>query len=410
VRELFPEYYPLTDDQVRECVTAGLIVLDTNVLLDLYRLPTTQREHVLGLLEQVQDRVWVPHQVALEYQRTRESVLREQAGHYDSVVSLFREPDRDRVATRLRAFKIPDAVKDAAAELIDAYVDAVRNAVSGFVEQAEAITREHVVTREQAHVNDPVRARLDSILAGRVGEAPSDRDKRIKTALERNSRGVPPGFKDDHKANEEQRAGDYLVWSELLDHAKEQDLTSPVLFVTSDGKEDWRTRDGGPLPALRREFADHSGALYHQVSLADLLTLANQHLSATVPDDTIERANNIQLNGELRRKTAHFRVEDPEFSARMAQLLRNLAQHNPSSDTFRAIVNQNAKQLFTPEQVAYIAAMRPDFEPFKPEFLDLGELFQPLPSDQPIEYWLDDDKDAEGDDRSERDDSGDRDD
>ena len=80
VRDLFAEYYPLTDAQVEECVVRGTIVLDTNVLLGLYRFSTEERKTLFEFLTKAKDRHWIPYQVALEYQRTRLSVVAQQAG------------------------------------------------------------------------------------------------------------------------------------------------------------------------------------------------------------------------------------------------------------------------------------------------------------------------------------------
>ena len=40
----------------------SILVLDTNILLDLARLPLLSSKHFLSLLESVQDRLWIPRQ------------------------------------------------------------------------------------------------------------------------------------------------------------------------------------------------------------------------------------------------------------------------------------------------------------------------------------------------------------
>jgi PIN like domain len=50
-------------------------VIDTNVLLNLYRYNESTRDDPLEVLQKVGDRLWVPHQVMKEFWRTRVGVL-----------------------------------------------------------------------------------------------------------------------------------------------------------------------------------------------------------------------------------------------------------------------------------------------------------------------------------------------
>jgi hypothetical protein len=51
-------------------------VFDTNVLLNLYRLPDGP-DSTLKVFGQIQERLWIPHQVALEFQTNRITVISE---------------------------------------------------------------------------------------------------------------------------------------------------------------------------------------------------------------------------------------------------------------------------------------------------------------------------------------------
>ncbi len=56
---------------------AGLVVLDTNVLVNLYRFTEQARDDLLGVLKQLDGRLWLPHQVLVEFWRNRDTVLRD---------------------------------------------------------------------------------------------------------------------------------------------------------------------------------------------------------------------------------------------------------------------------------------------------------------------------------------------
>jgi hypothetical protein len=73
----FEGYRTPTDADYRHVLTQGMVVPDTNVLLNLYRYTTQSRADLLAMLSKLDDRLWVPHQVILEFWRTRESVLQD---------------------------------------------------------------------------------------------------------------------------------------------------------------------------------------------------------------------------------------------------------------------------------------------------------------------------------------------
>jgi len=51
--------------------TEGIVVLDTNFILDLYRLSTTARSELMQILRGFGPRLLVPHQIAIEFHRRR---------------------------------------------------------------------------------------------------------------------------------------------------------------------------------------------------------------------------------------------------------------------------------------------------------------------------------------------------
>ena len=75
MRHSFFGYYPPTEDQYEALWKEAIIVPDTNVLLDLYQLPPTAREEMLAVLTELKERLWIPYQVALEFQRQRLNVI-----------------------------------------------------------------------------------------------------------------------------------------------------------------------------------------------------------------------------------------------------------------------------------------------------------------------------------------------
>ena len=68
MRELFRAYYPLSEDERDSAWSEGLIIFDTSALLNLYRYPLAARDRLIAVLDHLKERLWLPHQAALEYQ------------------------------------------------------------------------------------------------------------------------------------------------------------------------------------------------------------------------------------------------------------------------------------------------------------------------------------------------------
>ena len=86
----FEHYFKPDESALAELWDRALIVLDANVLLDLYRLPTVASSDLLSVLDGVSERIWLPHQVAAEFHRGRIGVIaKEVHPGYESGYILF---------------------------------------------------------------------------------------------------------------------------------------------------------------------------------------------------------------------------------------------------------------------------------------------------------------------------------
>ena len=64
-----------SDAKVVQAIKSGTIIPDTNVLLSLYEIATESRNEIIELFERVVARLWMPHQVAIEFSRNRQRVI-----------------------------------------------------------------------------------------------------------------------------------------------------------------------------------------------------------------------------------------------------------------------------------------------------------------------------------------------
>jgi hypothetical protein len=305
MKSLFSGYYAPNQQEFDRLWNEGLIVLDTNVLLDLYRLPATAREELLSAFEVLKDRIWVPYQVALEFQRRRltviggerklvEDVLSEATNRFNEVQARVEGLQIEKRGLGIEATSLIEEFKSVNQKL----VDALNNVHSAQLD----IT-----------VADPIRERLDILLAGKVGMAPESQvalDGLCADGEGRYENKIPPGYQDsvkDKNPNDatflhdeicyQRKYGDLILWRQVINYVKESQFKS-VILVTSDRKEDWWWREKGktmgPRPELVREIRRLGNVdLFWMYSSADFLKNAGSFTKAHVTTQSVDQIDEV---------------------------------------------------------------------------------------------------------------------
>ncbi|WP_194819302.1 PIN domain-containing protein [Nocardia sp. XZ_19_385] len=316
MKAILPEWYDPDEDEIRDFVVNATIALDANVLLAMYRVSDSQRKQILHVLDQVSNRLWIPFQVALEYQRNRLGVAATQHNAYDALRSIGTEKYKETIQAAV------DSLRDLRNQAMNGLRDKQlrRTIENGFdktileietvaerrreemTEEFENLRKAHSIDFSTARTNDPIRAALDRILTkDRVGVRPdpSIEEQRRIDACARIEAKLPPGYKDSGK---DDPVGDCMIWFELLEHAESSQRK--ILFITNDVKEDYYRRINGqtvgPRVEMRAEMLERSGQSFHQTTLDQFLRYANNFLKAQISEETI---NTLESN----RKTAQTR-------------------------------------------------------------------------------------------------------
>ncbi|MFM0307516.1 PIN domain-containing protein [Paraburkholderia sp. RL17-383-BIF-A] len=320
MRLSFSGYYPPTADELSQLWLEGTIVLDTNVLLDLYRLPQLGREALLSALGRLKGRLWIPHHVALEYQRRRLSAIWNERSETEKVLASF-SATVDDARKKLQRLELEKRGIDVD---VDGMLLELETANAKIV---EAVRKAH---NEQMDISshDPVRTALDDLLGdGCVGTAPENQDgldALVRDGEQRYADKIPPGYRDAGKAKNpadahflfdglkyERQYGDLIIWRQLLDHTKAS-KTKLVLFITSDRKEDWwweeHGRTLGPRPELIREIKAVAEVEHFWMYTADqLLKHAASYLGAEVSEQAVTQVEGISHTRELIQRGARQR-------------------------------------------------------------------------------------------------------
>ena len=240
---------------------------------------------MLIVLESLKDRLWIPHQVISEFWRGRQS--EEFISYHETKATVAKKGLRDASERAGRALDewVRNVHVGNKSEITDPMyeeLDRVREIFDGIGRMLDAQAVKDGVPGMRDTNTDPVISQLDVLFRGRVGP-PNDPERHaveVATAKERGDNQIPPGYLDfeNSKKTEEEAAGDYLLWRQILDRASEK--KTDVLFVTRDLKEDWWRKASVksvrlPRVELIHEFRDVVGKRLFMVEPSVLMQKAS---------------------------------------------------------------------------------------------------------------------------------------
>lgn len=308
MKACFPGYYRPTRDEFRSLWDDCLFVLDANVLLNCYRYSENTRRKLINVFETIAERLWVPHQVALEYQKRRLDVIAEQVDAYDKIEDLL-EKACETLTGQLRSYSRHPFIS----------VDSILGRIKAVFDRVLRDLRKHKADHPDFSEEDPVRDKITALLEGRVGPPYSlERLRQIyELGEKRYEQGIPPGYKDNQKKVDADRYGDLVLWFQVIDHAKK--IKKPVVLVTDDRKEDWwwqfRGKTIGPRPELVEEMLKEAGVGLYMYRTDTFMKYAKESLGLPDTEEAIREVKEVRKLTEERTgevpKTAFSRLEEP---------------------------------------------------------------------------------------------------
>jgi predicted nucleic acid-binding protein len=314
--------------------SAGMIVVDANVLLDLYLYHQQTRDEFIRVLERLQERLWVPHQAIKEFWRNRDSKIRDP--RESDATSGELEKHSAETINHLRAWsnrvRLPSVDKDRLAETISQAFKAV-------IEEVKKQGADGAKELARDTNSDPLLLALTPLLKGRVSPpfSQQEHDAAVKEALLRIEKRQPPGYMDAGKDGTGS-AGDYLIWAQILREAKirQQD----VLFVTSDDKEDWWRKDKdkkkslGPRPELADELMHASGRRLFMLPPERFLDWARTVLGIEVSDESVQEVKQVSAKPDVSLFVTEIYDDDHRISRKYWEaLVDHPATSPPSKDS-----------------------------------------------------------------------------
>jgi hypothetical protein len=269
----FPGYYRPTPEEFDAIWRTCIVCVDANVLLNMYAYSVASRDQLLSLFEGLKDRMRMPHQFAMEYQRNRAKAIMEQVKNCAYVERQMRDLFEQQFQRKVKHPFLSD-------EMMTNF-NKIRDDL--------AASRKSL---EELFSSDPYHERVTSLLAGKVGKEPTAEELKVfhEKAQSRYTARIPPGYEDLKEKGEPDAYGDYVGWVQVMALAK--DAAAPAILVTDDSKADWwhiqSERTIGPRPELLAEFRREVDRAFYMYTTPQFMKYAAKALERGVDDGSIQ--------------------------------------------------------------------------------------------------------------------------
>ncbi|WP_159046489.1 PIN-like domain-containing protein [Streptomyces sp. XY413] len=335
----FSGFVTPTSEDWKGALGGGTVVVDTNVLLNLYRYSNDARDAFLSVFRTLGLRLWVPNQVMSEFWRNRESAIEDPRKQLDQSKNALRD-DLGKATEKLRAWANRVSLDRREVGQLENRLSESFEEVIGLMEK---VVDSSGLGMERDTSKDRVIAELSVLLTGKVGLplSKADHDAAVALGKQRIAAQIPPGYMDKKKDSrgDNSEVGDYLVWHQLKLEAKRRG--GDFVFVTGDFKEDWwRIRNGmpvGPRNELSEEFIGEVSGRFFMLKPEQLLLLAREHLQVEVSEVSVQNVEMVDARSELDEEE----VVGSWNYILLADLIRSLRIQAPVQEAaiFRAVDN-----------------------------------------------------------------------
>ncbi|HDQ4282108.1 TPA: hypothetical protein P8700_001360 [Acinetobacter baumannii] len=316
-----------------------VFIFDTNVLLSLYSFQPEGRQDFFKILSKIESRIWIPFHVGLEFQKNRLNVIKKRRNSFNDL-----NKEIDKIIDTIKFDKKPFTTISNNFALKKNYrsiqekLDITLTEINKLFKELENNLKLHLqeikdevkaLDKDRIYINsdDFIREEIDKLFNDkRVGSNTFDTQEKLdnlyKEGERRYANGVPPGYKDISKEEDEfffdglnykRKFGDLIIFKQIIEFSKEKDIKN-IIFVSEDVKEDWRiieefegTKILGARSELKRELykeASVENFLIYQIE--EFMKKTDQYLNINIKEDTLK---NIKLSLEESR---HLQIQQAE--------------------------------------------------------------------------------------------------
>lgn len=255
MKESFKNYF-IDENKIIE---DGVIILDTNILINLYKVTIETRNRILEIIKIHKDRLYMPYWIGKEFMEVRRYVINELILSAENCINEIDISIKTPKFEKNLIFYDP-AFQEENSKYLKEEIKKFKDNIKK--ELIKRIEEKNPYTKENSLCEDPYLDELFSIYENKIGK-PYSKEKLeeiIKEGKTRYSEKIPPGYKDDKKEESIKKYGDFIIWKEILTYAEEKKKN--IIFVTNDEKEDWYEQLPTTLDLQKKEKKAGKGNQY----------------------------------------------------------------------------------------------------------------------------------------------------
>lgn len=267
MKKTFFEYYKWTESEISNFWKTSLFTFDTNILLDSFKLPQELSDLLFSVLSKIQDRIVLTYQVAFEYHKNINSVLKKELEKYDESLRMLRKLNED-LSSQHRHPYIKNYKKS---------LKTIEDKLESSKKKFSSKIKEHPNKSKICNIFE--KKLLPKFSLEKLNEIYNEGETRYKDK-------IPPGYNDKDKKPENDKYGDLIIWKEIIEYSSKE--KKDIIFITNDKKDDW-FKDGSPRIELIREFYEKtSGKNIYIIDLKTFLFESNKFLDSNVGNSKLE--------------------------------------------------------------------------------------------------------------------------
>ncbi|MFA5127558.1 MAG: PIN domain-containing protein [Patescibacteria group bacterium] len=290
MKNKFKEFYRYKDNEIEKIWKECIFVFDTNILLDLYRYSKSTSDKFIKILKKItqEERLWLPHQVGLEFNKKRIILISDLKKSYSDIKET-----------------IENSFNDAQKKIDDKYHKEHPfinlKEIESEIEKCKKIISKTIETNEKSHPDwfnkDEIFEAITEIFENKVGDEykKEELSKIFEEGKERYANKIPPGYEDLKNKEDGREYGDLILWFQIIDMAKSSKKS--IVFITRDNKSDWWWKQSGdtigPRHELKYEINKKAGVDFHMYSSEKFLEYASDYYKETVDQKSIKEVKRM---------------------------------------------------------------------------------------------------------------------
>lgn len=382
MKENFTSFYENQEDDYLKIIWESpntRFVFDTNVLLSLYSFQKESREDFIKILKLLNPRLWIPHHVALEFQRNRLKVIKnhriyiqEMQKETESFLNSISFNDtifttfKNSFSTKNKLPNIHSKVEDLISNItfqIDGVKEILKNEVENIKKLIADTDQEKIFLNSKDHIRDEFdNIFINNSLGENIYNTQELLDDLFKEGDKRYKSMTPPGYKDGITKEGEtfsfngltykSKFGDLIIFKQIISFAKDPNIKS-IIFISEDVKEDWRIVENlngkkilGARPELKQEiFKESSIENFYIFNINDFLNHTNNSFDLKISPSSVEDIKNSLSVNEVNNEVKSYPIDSSVIYDLNKEIEESIPKNTLLGFTFDATLHSSLDEL-----------------------------------------------------------------